>query len=270
MSSGSRKQEIPEEIQRSRNQHAQRLQTLGVLTASVAHDLNNVLTIILGHADLALVGLPKTSQRRSGIETICKAAEFATQYTRDLLEYSKEGRTNSQAVNLNKMVIESARFLVTTFTKNQIQLKHHLAGDLPEMKVNPTQLRQVLLNLLINSSEAIGNEGGVITVTTGQRESGIDHDPPRSPQTSRASEHQVYVRVSDTGCGMDEETTHQIFSPFFTTKAEGCGLGLTRVEEIVEQHHGTVVVESRPGKGTTIEVRLPCFTGARVVCAKSS
>jgi PAS domain S-box-containing protein len=238
-------------------QHAQKLESLGVLAGGIAHDFNNLLVGILGNASLALMDLPDESPLREIVADIETTALRAADLTKQMLAYSGKGRFVVHPVDLNALVREMAQLLQTVISK-RAALRFDFAVGLPPVEADATQLRQIVMNLITNASDAIGNDDGVITLRTGimhatrdvLTSSYVDDALPEAPY--------VFVEVDDTGCGMDEATQGRIFDPFFSTKFTGRGLGLAATLGIVRGHRGTVKVRSVPNGGTTFTVLLPC------------
>ncbi len=235
---------------------AQKLESLGVLAGGVAHDFNNLLTGILGNASLAMDSLSPVSPVRLQIEQVVKAGERAADLTRQLLAYSGKGRFIVEPVDLSALA-EETRQLVQLSVPKSIQLKMNLKKGLPLVEADTAQLQQLLMNLVINGAEAMGEEPGTVQVTTGTQQL-----EERDISAAFASDHlkpglYVFVEVQDTGCGMSEETKRQIFDPFFTTKFTGRGLGLAAALGIVRGHGGTIKVYSVPKMGSTFKVFLP-------------
>jgi signal transduction histidine kinase/CheY-like chemotaxis protein len=238
-------------------QHAQKLESLGVLAGGIAHDFNNLLVGILGNASLALMDLPGDSPLREIISDIETTALRAADLTKQMLAYSGKGRFLVHPVDLNSLVREMAQLLNTVISK-RAALRFDFAPDLPAVEADGTQLRQIVMNLITNASDAIGGEDGVITLRTGlvhaSREflkSGYVDD--ELPEGSYA-----FIEVEDSGCGMDAETQSRMFDPFFSTKFTGRGLGLAATLGIVRGHRGTIKVRSEPQYGTTFTILLPC------------
>lgn len=237
-------------------QHSQKLESLGVLAGGIAHDFNNLLMGILGNAGLALMELPPESPVRRTIERLETAALRAAELTNQLLAYSGRGKFIVEPLNINLLIEEMANLLQAAIPKN-IVLRLDLAHELDQIEGDATQLRQIVMNLIMNASEAIGDRSGVITLATGMTFvdkaylSGtfIDEDLPEALYS--------YIEVSDTGYGMDERVRARIFDPFFTTKFTGRGLGLAAVLGIVRGHKGTVKVYSEPGRGSSFKILLP-------------
>ena len=237
-------------------QQTQKLESLGVLAGGIAHDFNNLLMAILGNADLALAELPAESPVRNTIEDIVLGSRRAAELCRQMLAYSGKGRFLIEPLDLSRVVREMAHMLEVAVSKKAV-LRYNFAENLPALEADATQIRQVVMNLIINASEAIGDRSGVIAVSTGAMEC----EAPFLRQTlfgeSLAPGLYVYVEVADTGVGMDEATLARIFDPFFTTKFAGRGLGLAAVIGIVRSHHGTIRVQSAPDEGTTFRILFP-------------
>jgi two-component system cell cycle sensor histidine kinase/response regulator CckA len=234
----------------------QKLESLGVLAGGIAHDFNNLLMAILGNADLVLHSLSPASPARPNVEEIAQASQRAADLCRQMLAYSGKGRFVVGRYDLSEIVREMAQMLKVSVSK-QASLRYSFAADLPAVEADATQIRQIVMNLITNASEAIGGAGGVISISTGVMdcdrsylsESHLDENLPEG--------RYVYLEVSDNGNGMDEETRRRIFDPFYTTKFTGRGLGLAAVLGIVRGHQGAIKVYSEPGQGTTFKVLLP-------------
>ena len=238
---------------------AQRLESLGVLAGGLAHDFNNILVAILGYSDLALHKLSPFSPVRPLIEKIMKGGQRAADLCSQMLTYSGKRQLTVGAIDLNKVVEEMSQLLEVSVSKKAV-LEYELAANLPAVEADATQLPQVVMNLIVNASEAIGEESGVIGVSTGVMECDSDHLKKAFFAGEDIAEGvYVYLEVSDTGCGMDEETKEKIFDPFFTTKFTGRGLGLATVMGIARAHGGAIELYSEPGKGTTIKILFPAI-----------
>lgn len=237
-------------------QHAQKLESLGVLAGGIAHDFNNLLVGILGNAGLALMKMKPESPTRQIVERIETAALRASDLTKQMLAYSGKGKFIIEPLNLSKMVEEMAHLLEISISKNAV-LKYEFAESIPPIEGDATQIRQVIMNLITNGSEAIGSKSGYIAIRTGVMY--VDENYTRGTYYSdyRKNGYYVFLEVSDTGCGMDEETVNKMFDPFFTTKFTGRGLGLAAVLGIIRSHQGAVKVYSEKEKGTTIKVLFP-------------
>ena len=240
--------------------HAQKLESLGVLAGGIAHDFNNILMTILGHAELAMMRLNPASPARDNLLSIEQAAQRAADLSRQMLAYSGKGKFVVETVCLGDLVTEMTHMLEVYISKKAL-LRFNLATNLPAVEVDATQIRQVLMNLVINASEAIGDTSGVIAITTGAMRCEGDYLSDIRFDEQLAAGLYVFVEVADTGCGMDRDTLARIFDPFFTTKFTGRGLGMSAVLGIVRGHRGAIKVYSEPGKGTTFKVLLPATPG---------
>ena len=242
-------------------QHAQKLESLGVLAGGIAHDFNNLLVAILGNAGLALLELPPESPARQTVEAIETAAQRAAELTRQMLAYSGKGRFIVETLSLSRVVEEMAHLLEVSVSKRAV-LKYRFAENLPSVEADATQIRQVIMNLIINASDAIGDRSGVISVSTGMVYA--DHEYLRGALVDGhvVEGDYIYLEVADTGVGMDAETQARIFDPFFTTKFTGRGLGLAAVLGIVRGHQGAIKLYSEPGRGTTFKVLFPASGGS--------
>jgi PAS domain S-box-containing protein len=237
-------------------QQTQKLESLGILAGGIAHDFNNILMAILGNVDIALMDISPASSVRDNLLEIEKAARRAADLCRQMLAYSGKGRFVIEALSLTELIEEMARMLEVSVSKKAV-LRYHLAPGLPAIDADVAQMRQIVMNLVINASEAIGDKSGVISITTGAM-----HCDQAYLQTTWLPEPRpeglyVYLEVADTGCGMDKDTLAKIFDPFFTTKFTGRGLGLAAVLGIVRGHGGALKVYSEPNKGTTFKVLFP-------------
>ncbi|MBD3369885.1 PAS domain S-box protein [Candidatus Fermentibacteria bacterium] len=239
-----------------RLQHAQKLESLGVLAGGVAHDFNNLLMGILGNAGLALMEVGPDNPAHKTIERLEKAALRAAELTNQLLAYSGKGKFVVEPLDLNDMVREMANLLEAAVSSN-VLLRLDLGEDSPAVEADHTQIRQVLMNLIMNASEAVGETSGAVTISTGV--SHLDRDYFRGTYLESDLEegNYAYLEVSDTGCGMSSEEVIRIFDPFYSTKFTGRGLGLAAVVGIVKGHGGTIKVYSEPGEGSTFKVLLP-------------
>jgi len=220
--------------------HADRLATIGMLAAGVAHELNEPLGNILGFAQLAekCPGIPASAQQDIG--KIEAASLHAREIIRKLLVFAREKAPEKTQVNLNQVAEDGLYFFEARCAKSGIELVCSLTADLPEITADPAQLNQVLVNLVVNALQSMPGPGK-ITVQT------------------RFCDHNVYLIVEDTGAGMSKDVLDKIFVPFFTTKdvGHGTGLGLPVVHGIVTAHDGSIEVESKVGSGTRFEIRLP-------------
>ncbi len=237
-------------------QHTQKLESLGVLAGGIAHDFNNLLMGILGYAGLAIRELPPDSRTRQRIEQIEQAGQRAANLAKQLLAYSGRGKFVIESIDLGKLVQEMAQFLESSMSKKAV-LRYDFTRKLSFIEGDATQIRQVVMNLITNASDALGDDMGVISIATGMIEADHDYLAQTYLDDSLEGGVYVYIEVSDTGCGMDEETKARIFDPFFTTKFVGRGLGLAATLGIVRGHHGAIKVYSEPGVGSTFKVLFP-------------
>jgi signal transduction histidine kinase len=235
----------------------QKLESLGVLAGGIAHDFNNLLTGILGNASLAKMDLPDTSPLMPVIEQIELATHRAADLCKQMLAYSGKGRFFVQHLNLNQLVEDTTHLLNISINKNCV-LRFNLATTLPAIAVDATQIRQIIMNLVINASEAIGTQSGVIAISTGIARVDRDYIATLLHPGGITPGDYVFLEVSDNGVGMSPATLGKIFDPFFTTKFTGRGLGLAAVLGIIRGHKGALKVYSEVGRGTTFKILLPC------------
>ena len=239
-------------------QQTQKLESLGVLAGGIAHDFNNLLTIILGNTSLALDDLPPLSPASESLLTIEKTSLRAAELCRQILAYSGKGRFVIDDIRLGNLVGDMFSLLQSSISK-KATLNLNLKEPLPPLHGDPGQIRQIIMNLVTNASEAIGDRGGVITISTGLMQCSREYLCEAYLYENLAEGLYVWLEVSDTGAGMDQETQRRIFEPFFTTKFTGRGLGLSAVLGIVRGHRGALKVYSKPGKGTTFKVLFPAL-----------
>ena len=247
-------------------QQAQRLESLGVLAGGIAHDFNNILSSVLGNADLALTSLPSYSPARENLAEIMRASGRAAALCREMLAYSGRGKFVTEAIDLSALIEGMLDLLKSTISK-KAHLDLHLAKGLPPLEGDPSQLSQVIMNLVINASEALGETGGEISIFTRVRETTREDLRQCYTQPDLPSGRYITLELSDTGCGMSEDTLAHLFDPFFSTKFTGRGLGLSAVLGIVRGHKGALRVCSEPGQGTTFEINFPAAQGVAGVLA---
>ncbi len=240
-------------------QHAQKLESLGILGGGIAHDFNNLLVGILGHAELARTSLPEESEIREHINKVIVASKRAADLANQLLAYAKDSTFEVEIANINDMVREMDNLLTISISKKAI-LKCELADKLPLVECDPTRVRQIIMNLIVNASDALGGETGYITVRTGVRTCRDGELLDMASHTKVKAGKYVFLQVRDTGCGMGDDAIDKIFDPFFTTKLTGRGLGLAAVMGIVRSHNGAITVDSAPGKGSIFAIYLPAST----------
>jgi PAS domain S-box-containing protein len=244
---------------------AQRLESLGMLAGGVAHDFNNILTGILGEANLARRALTKSrwADVTTNIERIERLALRAAELTRQLLAYSGKGRFVVLPLRLSDVVEDMASMLGVVISK-KASLELDLDGELPAVQCDRAQLQQVVMNLITNASEALGEDEGTITIRTRTRECTKEMLDAAYAAADLEPGRYVVLEVSDTGVGMVDEVKAHVFDPFFTTKATGRGLGMSAIQGIVRAHRGAIQVCSTPGEGTRFEVLLPASSLAPV------
>jgi len=242
-------------------QQTQRLESLGILAGGMAHDFNNILMGIMGHADLALDELSPLSPARECLTEITDASKRAADLCRQMLAYAGQGRFESRDISLHALIDETLHMLKTCISK-KCRLNLNLKKELPSVHGDPAQLRQILMYLVINASEAIGERSGVITISTGAMECSEEYLEDGYVVESMEPGIYVWVEVSDTGCGIERESMGRLFEPFFTTKFTGRGLGLSAVVGIVRAHNGALRVCSEVGQGATFKVLFPAVAAS--------
>jgi len=244
-----------------RLRQAHKMEAVGRLAGGVAHDFNNLLMIVSGHCELLSDRIPAGEAGRSNVEQIQKAADRAVSMTRQLLAFSRMQVLEPRTIDLNAVIADMGKMLARLIGEN-IEYGFTPDASLVSVKADPGQIGQVIMNLVVNSRDAMPH-GGNIEVRT--RNAVLDRDEARKRHPMEPGEYAL-LSVTDTGQGMDEKTKTHIFEPFFTTKevGKGTGLGLATVYGIVKQSGGFIWVESAPGKGTTFEIYLPHGQGAKV------
>ncbi len=235
---------------------AQKLESLGVLAGGIAHDFNNLLSAMLGNLNIAQMKLPVGSSSMPYLEilegTIGKAAEL----TRQMLAYSGKGRFVVAPLDLNRHVAEITHLLAASISK-KVQLQYEFTPALPPIEADAAQLQQVVMNLITNASEAIGEGSGIITLGTGLREFGAEELITGFPGQRLEPGTYVTLRAADTGCGMRPEVLARIFDPFFSTKGTGRGLGLSAMLGILRGHRAGIEIQSEPGLGSVFQIHFP-------------
>jgi len=234
------------------------MEAVGRLAGGVAHDFNNILTVVRASTDFLLMDLPQASDLNEEIQTIRESVERASRLTRQLLAFSREQVLRPQVLNVNEILGEMEKLLFRILGED-IRIETRLDPDLPPIRVDPGQVEQVIMNLVVNARDAMPEGGSLLLATaredvdeqTAAIEPGLEPGPV------------VSITVSDTGQGIDADDLHRIFEPFFSTKREtgGTGLGLATSYGIVMQSGGNIHVESEPGVGTTFVIRFPLAEG---------
>jgi two-component system cell cycle sensor histidine kinase/response regulator CckA len=240
----------------ARIRESQKLESLGILAGGVAHDFNNILLAIQGNLEFAVESLPPEAPARVSLAEVERAAKRAADLCRQLLAYSGKGRFALGSLSLSRAIEETAQMLAVSISK-RAELRFDCAPDLPLIEADASQIQQVIMNLIVNASEALGEESGVIAISAGAMEcdraclNGMVNGE-RLPEG-----RYIALEVSDTGSGMDEETQRKIFDPFFTTKSAGRGLGLPVILGIVRGHGGAIGIRSEQGGGTAFRLVFP-------------
>jgi PAS domain S-box-containing protein len=240
------------DVKRTYERHmaAQKLESLGVLAAGVAHDFNNLLGGIVAAADSLRAELPSDSPAREDVEQIRNVALRAADVVSQLMAFAGQESPRPAMIELSPLIGEMSELLKVSIAKTTA-MHTSLEKDLPPVRANVVELRQVILNLVTNASEALGGKAGSITIATRRSTAG---------QQRGSTAEYVELEVTDTGCGMTDDVRERIFDPFFTTKFPGRGLGLSAVQGIVRRYGGLINVESAPGQGSRFTVLLPTTT----------
>ena len=239
---------------------SQKLESLGVLAGGIAHDFNNLLTTLLGNINLAQLCLPEVSPAWPFLETMELTVQRATDLTRQMLAYSGKGRFVVGPVDLNQVVEEMSHLLSVSISK-KVALRYQLQEKLPVLLAEATQIQQVVMNLVTNASESIGDTEGIVSIRTGIQvydKEDLTRDFPGQPIEPGTF---LTLEVSDTGKGMPPEVQARIFEPFFTTKFTGRGLGLAAMQGILRGHKGGIRVYSEVSKGSTFKLIFPAGSG---------
>jgi PAS domain S-box-containing protein len=256
-----------EQVKEEQLRQAQKMESIGTLAGGIAHDFNNLMTAVTGYSDLALMSIQGDHSLRSKIEEIKKAGERAAALTRQLLAFSRKQMLQPRVLDLNTVVTGVAQMLPRLIGEH-IDLRFRLGDSLGQIKADPGQIEQVIMNLAVNARDAMP-EGGVLTIRT---ENVHLIEKCGTSDLSVEPGQYVMMEVSDTGSGMTTETQSHIFEPFFTTKGvgKGTGLGLSTVYGIVKQSGGSLCVYSEGGKGTIFKIYLPRVDvfeeSAEIVC----
>ena len=237
---------------------SQKIEAVGRLAGGIAHDFNNLLTVIIGYCELMTIKIGEENPLWEDVQEINKSADRAAALTRQLLAFSRRQILQPKVLEIDTVVPEMDKMLRRLIGED-INLVTNLGAGAGKVKVDPGQIEQVIVNLVINSRDAMP-DGGAITIETATVE--LDEAYVRTHGGAWPGPH-VMLAVSDTGCGMDPETLSMAFDPFFTTKekGKGTGLGLSTVYGIVKQSGGCLYVYSEPGRGTTMKIYLPRVTG---------
>jgi PAS domain S-box-containing protein len=260
--SARRAAELEKKHMEEQLRETQKLESLGVLAGGIAHDFNNLLTGILGHASLARDRLPDGHEMHESLSQIEQSSTRAAELCQQMLAYAGKGRFIVGAVDLSRLVEETTKLLNVSL-EHRASLELRLDPDLPHVLADATQMRQIIMNLVLNAAEAVTRDDGRIVVTTGRMQ--VDDAFLSSARFAAGLRPgaAVFLEVIDNGTGMDASTMERIFDPFFTTKFTGRGLGLAAVQGIVRSHEGALYVDSTPGLGTTFRLVLAVYSGSR-------
>ncbi|MGM0416767.1 MAG: sensor histidine kinase, partial [Thermodesulfobacteriota bacterium] len=225
------------EMEESLAQHG-KMASLGVLSSGVAHEINNPLGVILGYAGYLEGKIGPDDPNYTYIHEIKRESKRCKKIVQDLLSYARTPKSVLEVTDLNALLEQIVNFAANHVDMHHVSIRSNLAHDLPPVEVDGDQMRQVAINLLLNAGGSIRNGGEIVV-------------------ESALVEDEVIIRITDDGCGMDADTLEHIFEPFFTTKERGTGLGLAISKQIIEQHQGRIEMQSRPGEGTRVTVRIP-------------
>lgn len=232
---------------------AQKMESIGRLAGGVAHDFNNILSGVMGYASLMKTKMPPTHPFYDYVDTIERGAVRASELTARLLGFARQGQFSKVSLDVNKIASDTAKLLQSTIKKT-IEVKLDLQDGIPAVSGDPSQIHQVIMNLCVNARDAMA-DGGRLTLSSGSR---YVSNPPGTADRPLQDGSYVFIRVEDTGTGMNSETRQKIFEPFFTTKEDkGTGLGLAMVYGVVQNHGGFIDVQSEPGVGSAFTVYLP-------------
>ena len=235
----------------------QKLESLGLLAGGIAHDFNNLLVALLGQSSLALQKLGDEHGASKHIQKVVQAAEHAAGLTRQMLAFSGRGQFEVKRLNLNQVVRDNVPLLQVAIPKT-VQLHTYLQPNLPQVEADPSQMQQVVMNLVLNGAEAADKEGGLVTIVTGtQQVEPLNATYWAMPNSPLEPGDYVRLEIHDNGVGIPPEQQAKIFDPFFTTKVTGRGLGLAAVLGIVRGHRGGLRLHSEVGQGTTFTILLP-------------
>jgi PAS domain S-box-containing protein len=245
-----------EQLQR-RIQLQQKMESLGLLAGGVAHDFKNLLAVIRGNAEIVERRADESREDKEQLGAILTATERASALCHQMLAYAGDAEFTIEPLDISEIVSRTCRLMGVSLG-GKVSLHCHLDEKLPVVRGDATQIQQVVMNLLLNASEAIGEEAGHITVTTVVRDLQRDYLEGGCVDDHLPAGTYVCLDVRDTGHGIDEKVRSRIFDPFFSTKTDGRGLGLASVIGIVRAHKGTMMVSSEAGRGATFTVVFPC------------
>jgi len=228
---------------------SQKLAAVGQLAAGVAHEINNPLTGVLSYGSFLLKRAEGTPEIKKDLEVIVRETKRCREIVKGLLDFARQSPPEMHPSDINEILERAIDIVQTQLTAHHVVLQRNLRADLPRIQADANQLQQVIVNLLLNANDAIGEKGGTITLAT---DCVTEDDPPQNPAK------RIEIRVHDTGCGIPAADLQRIFDPFFSTKGpKGTGLGLAVAWGIIEEHNGRIEVESEVGRGTTFRLLVP-------------
>lgn len=229
-----------------------KLASVGRLAAGVAHEINNPLTGVLTYSSYMLKRVNGDAEMKEDLEVIVRETKRCREIVKGLLDFARQSPPEKRPTDLNEIIHRATRILQNQFSLQHIELVTHLHPALPLLNIDGNQIQQVVVNLLMNAHDAMGEKGGTISIITEMAE------PQVKPEALLSGAAYAQIKISDSGCGIPRENLSKIFEPFFTTKGQkGNGLGLAMVWGIIEKHNGRITVDSEMGKGTTFNILLP-------------
>ncbi|MDZ7290235.1 MAG: ATP-binding protein [candidate division KSB1 bacterium] len=230
-----------------------KLASIGRLAAGVAHEINNPLTGVLTYSSFLLKRITDKPEIKEDLEVIVRETKRCREIVKGLLDFARQSQPEKRQVNVNEIIEQASRIMQNQLAIHRIKLEQNLYPEPLFINADKNQIQQVLVNLLMNANDAIGEQGGSITITTE-----VVNDSSSAAAGLSSAKEYVQINVSDTGCGIAAENLQKIFDPFFTTKGQkGTGLGLAVVWGIIDKHGGRITVKSELGKGTTFSILLP-------------
>jgi two-component system NtrC family sensor kinase len=234
-----------------------KLASVGRLASGVAHEINNPLTGVLTYSSFLLKRVDDKPEFKEDLEVIVRETKRCRDIVKGLLDFARQSQPAKRQADLNEIIVHASRIVQNQLSIHHIKLEQNLDSKLPLIYADVNQIQQVLVNLLVNAIDAIGENGGNIAVTTGLVKNGKRVAAGPAPE-----KEYIRIKVTDTGCGIPAEDLQKIFDPFFSTKGQkGTGLGLAVVWGIIEKHNGRITVDSKVGKGTTFTILLPVVDG---------
>ncbi len=263
---GKRMEEKRLEMER-RLLHAQKIESLAVMAGGIAHDFNNQLAVVLGNLELALTDQTLDTETRLSIESAVEAARRSAELSKQMQIYTGSRFYYPVDVDLNKLLSGNLSQLESCISGN-VTLNLERFNSLPLMRGDADQIQHLVMNLVVNASEAIKDQHGVVALRTGVMDCEVGYLSRSRLEEKPTPGRFVFLEVTDTGCGMDTDNQRRLFDPFFTTKFTGRGLGMAEVIGVVKGHRGAIIVDSEIGKGTTIRILFPATKDARASTAQ--